>query len=97
MALGNGKYILGSRMRAGDEVSKEVLARPGRYHEVKENLRVKEVIVGDGERRHRYVVCHNPAEETRQREHREKLVQMLENEIALMEQGAYGFQAISTQ
>lgn len=87
LALGNGKYILGSRMRAGDEVSKEVLARPGRYHEVKENLRVKEVIVGDGERRHRYVVCHNPAEETRQREHREKLVQMLENEIALMEQG----------
>jgi len=87
LALGNGKYILGSRMRAGDEVSKEVLARPGRYHEVKENLRVKEVIVGDGERRHRYVVCHNPAEETRQREHREKLVQMLENEIASMEQG----------
>ena len=70
-------------MRAGDEVSKEVLARSGRYHEVKENLRVKDVIVGDGERRRRYVVCHNPAEETRQREHREKLVQMLEASVVL--------------
>jgi len=58
LALGNGKYILGSKMRAGDEVSKEVLARPGRYQEVREGLRVKEVLVGDGERRRRYVVCH---------------------------------------
>jgi hypothetical protein len=87
LTLGNGKYILGSRMRAGDEVTKDVLARPGRYHEVKENLRVKEVVVGDGERRRRYVVCHNPAEEMRQREHRKKLVQALEAEIASMEQG----------
>ena len=70
LALGDGKYILASRMRAGDEVTHEVLARPGRYHEVRDNLRVKEVIVGDGERRRRYVVCHNPVEEKRQREHR---------------------------
>jgi len=87
LALGNGKYILGSRMRAGDEVSKDVLARPGRYHDVKENLRIKEVLVGDGERHRRYVVCHNPAEEKRQRDHREKLVQLLEAEIASLEQG----------
>ena len=48
LALGGGKYILGAKMRAGDEVTKVVLARQGRYHEVKGNLRVKEVIVGDG-------------------------------------------------
>ncbi len=30
LALGNGKYILGSRMRAGDEVTHQVLARQGR-------------------------------------------------------------------
>ncbi len=51
LALGGGKYILGSRMRAGDEVTTEVLARQGRYKEVRDNLRVKEVVVGDGERR----------------------------------------------
>lgn len=90
LALGNGKYILASKMRAGDEVTKDVLARPGRYHEVRDNLQVKEVIVGDGERRRRYVVCHNPAEETRQREHRNKLVAQLEAELTAMQHSTTG-------
>lgn len=85
LALGNGKYILGAKMRAGDEVTKDVLARQGRYHEVRDNLRVKEVIVGDGERRRRYVVCHNPDEAARQQAHRSKLVAQLEAEIAAMQ------------
>jgi hypothetical protein len=84
LALGNGKYILGAKMRAGDEVTKDVLARQGRYHEVRDNLRVKEVLVGDGERRRRYVVCHNPDEAARQQAHRSKLVAELEAEIATM-------------
>jgi transposase len=84
LALGGGKYILGAKMRAGDEVTKEVLARQGRYHEVRDNLRVKEVIVGDGERRRRYVVCHNPGEAARQQAHRDKLVSQLEAEIGSM-------------
>jgi hypothetical protein len=86
LALGGGKFILATRLRAGDEVTKEVLTRPGRYAEVRENLRVKEVIVGDGERRRRYVVCHNPVEEKRQAEHRKKLLVELEAELATMEQ-----------
>jgi transposase len=86
LALGNGKYILASRMRAGDVVSTEVLSRAGRYQEVRDNLRVKEVIVGDGERRQRYVVCHNPSEEERQRKHRDKLVTELEVELSSLEQ-----------
>jgi len=44
LALGNGKYILASKMRAGDEVTKDVLARPGRYKDVRDNLQVKEVV-----------------------------------------------------
>ncbi len=84
LSLGNGKFILGSRMRAGDEVSKDVLARAGRYHGVKDNLRVKEVIVGDGERRRRYVVCHNPDEERRQRTHRDRVLAEVEAELVAM-------------
>jgi Transposase DDE domain len=84
LTLGNGKYILASKMRAGDEVTRDVLARAGRYQDVHDNLQVKEVIVGDGERRSRYVVCHNPGEELRQREHRKKLVAQLEAELASM-------------
>ena len=87
LGLGNGKYILGAKMRAGDEVTALVLARPGRYQAVRDNLRVKEVVVGAGERRRRYVVCHNPAEETRQREHRAKLVAQLEAELGAMKGG----------
>ena len=90
LALGNGKYILGARMRAGDEVTHEVLARAGRYKEVKDNLRVKEVIVGDGARQRRYIVCHNPLEVTRQRAHRTKVVAELEAELASMKQSLAG-------
>lgn len=86
LALGHGKYILASRMRAGDVVTTNVLSRAGRYQEVRDNLRVKEVIVGDGERRQRYVVCYNRDEADRQRKHREKLVAELEVELASLEQ-----------
>ncbi len=69
-----GKYILCMPMRRGDEVTKEVLQRPGRFQTVSENLRVKEEVVGEGERRRRYVVCHNPQEEKRQRAHRRQVL-----------------------
>ena len=82
LSLGGGKYILASRMRAGDEVTHDVLTRPGRYHVVAENLRVKEVVVGDGEARRRYIVCHNPLEEKRQREHRARILRELKVELA---------------
>lgn len=90
LGLGGGKYILASKMRAGDEVSKEVLTRAGRYKEVRENLRVKEVVIGDGERRRRYVVCHNPMEANRQQKHRERLLELLEAELASLEAPAAG-------
>lgn len=79
-----GKYILCMPMRRGDEVTREVLQRPGRYQPVADNLRVKEVVVGEGERRRRYVVCHNPQEETRQRAHRQQILRELEAELAAL-------------
>jgi hypothetical protein len=77
-----GKYILCMPLRHGDEVTREVLQRPGRYQPVADNLRVKEVVVGEGERRRRDVVCHNPQEETRQRAHRQQILRELEAELA---------------
>jgi hypothetical protein len=90
LALGHGKYILATKIRGGDEVTKQVLTRPGRYHEVAGNLRVKEVVVGDGERRQRYVLCHNPDEATRQSRHRRQLVEELQRELAKMRPSAQG-------
>lgn len=85
LALGGGKYILAARMRAGDEVTREVLTRAGRYRTVGDRLKVKEVWVGDGERRRRYVVCHNPAEAERQRQHRAQVLTALAAELATLQ------------
>ncbi len=90
LSLGGGKYILATRMRAGDEVTTDVLTRAGRYQVVAENLRVKEVVVGEGERRQRYVVCHNPAEAERQRHHRDKLLGELALELESLREASPG-------
>ena len=82
LSRGGGKYMLAMPMRRGDEVTEAVLSRPGRYRTVAENLEVKEVIVGEGERRRRYAVCFNPLEATRQKSHREELLHELEAELA---------------
>jgi hypothetical protein len=74
LAKGGGKYIVCVPMGRGDEVTKWVLAAPGRYKKVRENLRVKEVAAGSGERWRRYVVCFNPEEAQRQRQHRDTIL-----------------------
>ncbi len=82
LAKGGGKYLMAMSMRRGDEVTEAVLTRPGRYRLVTANLRVKEVVVGEGERRRRYAVCFNPEEAKRQKAHRDELVKELEAELA---------------
>jgi transposase len=84
-----GKYTLCMPMRRGDEVTHEVLQRPGRYQQVADNWRVKAVVVGEGERRRRDVVCHNPQEDKRQRAHRPQVLRELEAELAAL-QGVRG-------
>ncbi len=60
LARACGRYVLAVRAGSLKEVKEVVLSRSGRYKQVADNLRVKEVVVGDGELRRRYVVCHNP-------------------------------------
>jgi len=66
-------YILGARMRSVNEVKLRVLSRAGRYREVRENLRVKEVKV-EGRR---YVVCHNPDQAKKDKADREAILASL--------------------
>lgn len=91
LSKGGGKYLLAMPMKRGDEVSEAVLARPGRYREVAENLKVKEVVVGDGERRRRYAVCYNPQEAQRQKRHRQRLIQELEAELVSLSDQSEGY------
>jgi transposase len=81
LSRGGGRYILCMPIHRGGEIAEAVLTRPGRYQQVAENLQVKEVFVGEGERRRRYVVCHNPQEEARQRKHRKQVLRELEAEL----------------
>jgi hypothetical protein len=86
LSKSGGKYIVCMPMRRGDEVTNAVLQRPGRYQQVADNLRLKEVVVGEGERRRRYVICHNPHEEKRQRAQRWQVLQELAAELAALQQ-----------
>ena len=84
LARALGRYLLAVPMRRLKEVEAEVLARPGRYRKVADNLQVKEVWVGTGERRRRYVVCFNPEEAERQRRHRSLVLEALAAELRLL-------------
>ncbi len=71
------EYIVGIPLHKWKAAAK-VLGRPGRYHEVAENLRVKEVQL-DGKR---YIVCHNPEREPEDARRRAEIVAALEKELA---------------
>lgn len=77
-----GKYMLACRMSSVDEIKRKVLSKPGRYSKIKDNLQAKEVIVGDGERRRRYILCFNPREAKRQKKHRLQIISKLKAELA---------------
>lgn len=79
---GGGRYVLACGTSSTNEIVKDVLGRPGRFKTIAENLEVKEVVVGDGELRRRYLVCRNPHQVERQRAHREQVLEELEAELA---------------
>ncbi len=80
-----GHWIAGERMRDGAADVAQALSRQGRYQTVRDNLRVKEVRVGDGEAARRFIICHNPAEAERQNTIREDTVRRLEAELERIE------------
>ena len=81
LARACGKYLLATRMGSVSEIKEEVLTKPGRFKVITDNLHAKEVVVGDGECRRRYILCYNPREAERQRKHREQVVKELEQEL----------------
>jgi len=82
LAKACGKYLLACRMASIAEIKRDVLSKRGRYTTFTDNLQAKEVIVGNGERRKRYILCYNPKEAKRQQKHREMIVELLEQALA---------------
>jgi hypothetical protein len=76
---GDHHYILGEKLRSGSAEATAALARQGRYQQVADNLRVKEVRIADAER---FVVCYNPEQAQRDAAVRARLLAQLEETIA---------------
>ncbi len=53
---GDHHYIIGEKLRSGSAEATAALSRQGRYQQVADNLRVKEVRISEHER---FVICHN--------------------------------------
>jgi hypothetical protein len=75
-----GHYIAGMRLRDGNPLVEQVLSRQGRYQQVKDNLRVKEVTVDEPDVR--FILCHNPEQADRDRTQREDAIARLDAELA---------------
>jgi hypothetical protein len=71
---GDHAYIIGEKLRSGSAEVKAALSRQGRYTEISENLRVKEVRISDTER---FVICHNPEAADRDAHMRDQLLTQL--------------------
>lgn len=76
-----GHYILGEKLRDGGAEHQAALSHRGRYRKVRDNLKVKEVWVGEGTKQCRYVVVYNPEQAHRDQARREKRLTRLEQEI----------------
>jgi len=76
-----GHYIAGERLRSGKAEVEAALGRAGRYRKVNENVEVKEIIVGEGEARQRYIMVRNPKGVKRDRHKREELLERLGAEL----------------
>jgi transposase len=76
-----GHYIAGEKLR-GKKEAEEALSRPGRFKPVRDNLEVKEIVVGDGEKRERYILVRNPHEAERDKSKREQTLCRIKEALA---------------
>jgi hypothetical protein len=75
---GDHHYIIGEKLRSGSAEADAALSRPGRYQDVTENLRVKEVRIPDSER---FVICFTPEGAERDVAVRERMLAQLQEMI----------------
>jgi len=75
-----GQYILGEKLR-GNHMSEMALRHPGRFKVVADTLQVKQVHVGEGTGRRRYVIAYNPQQAEADRITREKNLERLRCEL----------------
>ncbi|TKJ44632.1 IS1634 family transposase [Candidatus Aerophobetes bacterium Ae_b3b] len=67
-------YIVGVKMRGLKRIRDFVLSTPGRYKDVEDNLKVKEVKLNKG----RYIICYNPHEAEKDKMDRDEIIKNLQ-------------------
>jgi hypothetical protein len=75
---GDQHYIIGEKLRSGSAEAQAALSRQGRYQDVAENLRVKEVRISDSGR---FVICFNPEGAEHDAKVRERMLAQLDEPI----------------
>jgi Transposase DDE domain len=78
LRTGDNHYIIGEKLRSGSAEADAALSRQGRYQEVAENLRVKEVRISESER---FVICYNPEAAQRDAAVRARMLTQLQEMI----------------
>lgn len=76
-----GHYILGEKLRDNQEAHQKALSSKGRYQKVRDNLEVKEIVVGEGERRRRFVLVRNLVQAGKDKATREKTLRKVEEAL----------------
>jgi hypothetical protein len=80
-------YIIGERLREGTKgLPVEAMRRPGRYRAIDGGLEIKDVTVGTGASRQRFIVVRNPEEVTRDRTQRTEIIAEAERRLAALAQ-----------
>ena len=74
-----GHYIAGRRMRDGGDLVEAALSRQGRYQQVRDNLRVKEVRLDGTDQR--LVICHNADQAERDQAKRDEAICRIQAEL----------------
>ncbi len=72
-----GQYIPGEKLR-GVHLNAQALTRGGRLEVIRDNLHIKEVYVGEGAGRRRFIIAYNPERAEHDRQIRERNLQRLE-------------------
>jgi hypothetical protein len=81
LTRGGSGFIIAERMRGTDHQVVEARSRQGRFRKVDDTLEVKDILVGEGPSRERFVMVRNLAQADRDAYTRDRLVALLESRI----------------
>ena len=79
-----GQYILGEKLR-GIHMNEDALNRGGRFKVVRDNFHIKEVFVGEGSGKRRFVIAYNPEQAEHDRQVRKKNLDRIKVELEKLE------------